>query len=259
MLACGFAVPMSVGVGRIVGVGHAVGAGPGLPGKGSVMTAVLDVERAVSVVSVREWLRGGLAAAAPLSCVVSVAGAEVSAWLVVESAGAGDGGGGERRCVVIEAGQGGVVLAAGPVSAVSVGCPVVPAVPAPGWVSGLAAVVCDGARAQADRDAGRSQISEHLARLEDIVDAAHRWADENDLCERFDDFMQEWGLRPRDREFYATVRATVEIRVSVTGSTADAAAAAVGDQMIADVLEGMTNRQLYCAVSDREVIDTEQA
>lgn len=223
------------------------------------MTAVLDAEQAVSVVSVREWLRGGLASAAPVSCVVPVAGDEVSAWLVVESAGAGDGGGGERRCAVIEAGPSGAVLSAGPVSTVAVGRPVVPAVPAPGWVSVVASATWNAQSAAAERDAARRQVSEQVTRLERIVDAAHEYANDNDLCEKFDEFMESWGLRPRDREYTAIVRATVEVRVSVSGSTADAAAGTVDDQMIADVLDLMGNRGLYRAITGHEVLDTEQA
>lgn len=222
------------------------------------MTAVLENGSAVAAaaVLVSELLAGGSVSASPLACVaVDRSGVEVPAWLVVEPAGAG---GNQRRCAVIERGPGGAVLAAGAVSAVSVSSPR-PEAEVPGWVSVLASATWDAQAATAERDTARILLNEQRARLESIVDSAHQYANDNDLCERFDEFMESHGLRRRDREFTATVRATVEVRVSVSGSTADVAAAAVDDQMIADVLDLMGRRGLCLAITGHEVMDTEEA
>jgi hypothetical protein len=49
------------------------------------------------------------------------------------------------------------------------------------------------------------------------VDAAHAYADENELYERFDDFMEVQGLRPRTRDWAVEVEATVRARVTGDG------------------------------------------
>ena len=51
------------------------------------------------------------------------------------------------------------------------------------------------------RDAARQELTAHQARLERIVDAAHEYADDNDLCARYDEFMMSVGLRPRSRDW----------------------------------------------------------
>ena len=58
----------------------------------------------------------------------------------------------------------------------------------------------------------RERISQyHQARMDTLVADAHQWADDNDLCGRFDEFMDEHGLpmRERDFELCVNVRATV--------------------------------------------------
>lgn len=51
-------------------------------------------------------------------------------------------------------------------------------------------------------------------RLNSIVEEAHEWADDNDLCERFDDFMEEQGFprrtHPHDIEVIVRLYRTVE-------------------------------------------------
>lgn len=50
----------------------------------------------------------------------------------------------------------------------------------------------------------------HVERLMSIVHAAHEWADENELCGRFDEFLGEWALPTRDER-------EQEVRVRVSG------------------------------------------
>ncbi|ORX13052.1 hypothetical protein [Mycobacterium xenopi] len=63
----------------------------------------------------------------------------------------------------------------------------------------------------------------------------------------------------RRREFVAVVDAKVRVRVSVMGRNADAAAADVNDQIVADALAQMSNHSLFLAVNEFDVIDTEEA
>ena len=58
-------------------------------------------------------------------------------------------------------------------------------------------------------------------RLSELEAAAHEWADDNDLCERFDDFMEEMGLSRRVRDFEVEVQ--VCVRGSVSATSEDAA------------------------------------
>jgi hypothetical protein len=125
--------------------------------------------------------------------------------------------------------------------------------------------VCDAGafwgaqRARAERDAARQALTAHQARLERIVDAAHEYADDNDLCSRFDDFMDGQGLRPRSRDWVCEVDATVRVRVTVSARNADAAAGEVDDYAIADAIQEMNRSLLHQAIQDRDVVDTEEA
>lgn len=56
------------------------------------------------------------------------------------------------------------------------------------------------------------------AELNDIVMAAHEYADDNDLCERFDEFLDEHGLPSRtDRTQAVEVMVTVRLTVYTKG------------------------------------------
>lgn len=56
------------------------------------------------------------------------------------------------------------------------------------------------------------------AELHDIVMAAHEYADDNDLCERFDQFLDEHGLPSRnDRTQGVDLMVTVRLTVETTG------------------------------------------
>lgn len=71
------------------------------------------------------------------------------------------------------------------------------------------------------RREGRQAATEEAARhLESIVSAAHDYATENNLCERFDEFMIENGLEPRD-SYEKTYDVTVTYTVTVTARPDD--------------------------------------
>jgi len=81
----------------------------------------------------------------------------------------------------------------------------------------VARVRAERDQACTERDQVRQQLIAERARLESIVDAAHQYADDHDLCERFDEFMVEHGLRPRRRDYIVELDATVRVSVNVSG------------------------------------------
>lgn len=69
--------------------------------------------------------------------------------------------------------------------------------------------------------AGQSAV-DHERWVEQLACSAREWADDNDLCERFDDFMEDQGLGGRRNEYNA--RVTITFDMEVTGSTFERAA-----------------------------------
>lgn len=65
------------------------------------------------------------------------------------------------------------------------------------------AVAAERARLQSQFEAWKEQVTE----------AAHEYANDNDLCGVFDQFMESQGLRPRNREYYVEGTVTVTYRV----------------------------------------------
>ena len=116
-------------------------------------------------------------------------------WLVIEE----ESREGARWAAVIAADPA-EVIAAVPVSEMELWAWSVPDGAMPAWIPVLAAAKCEAERAQIATREARAALNQHRDRLEAIVDAAHGWADDNDLCSRFDDFMLEQGLRPRSGE-----------------------------------------------------------
>jgi hypothetical protein len=60
---------------------------------------------------------------------------------------------------------------------------------------------------------------------DNLVDSAHEWADDNDLCQKFDQFMESQGLPGREREFTVSVSVslTVNVDLPVTARSEQAA------------------------------------
>jgi hypothetical protein len=146
----------------------------------------------------------------------------VTGWLVVEEfATAGP----SRQCGVVSLEQGSMLLI-GPVSEVKLVGEGVPALDGmPVWSTAVAGAHWAAERARAE--AARSALRQHESRLERIVDAAHEYAEENSLCERFDEFMVRQGLRPRSRDWVCVVDATVRVRIPMSAYQSDAAASQV--------------------------------
>ena len=178
----------------------------------------------------------------------------VAGWLVVEhSAEAGQ----ERRCAIVTFEECAVV-SAGPIAEVQVsGDPIPTDEEMPAWAPAVAGAFWSAQRARAEGDAARAALRAHEERLERIVDAAHEYADDNDLCQRFDRFMESQGLRPRSRDWVCVVDATVRVRIPVRAPSADDAASGVDDDMVVNALSELRGRSLEVALQDHDVIDTE--
>lgn len=92
---------------------------------------------------------------------------------------------------------------------------------------------------QEARAALREEHARHARQVDKLVEDAHSWADENDLCSRFDDFMVEHDLPPRDRDFDVEVKVTltscVRVRISRVRD-AQAAENAVDDAEVREAL-----------------------
>ena len=154
--------------------------------------------------SVSEALEGGVSAGAVVCA--SLADGPVPGWLVVEETAAA---GAQRQCAIVRL-DGCSVVSAGALSEVKVaGDPVPTEGEMPAWAPALAGSFWAARRARGEAEATRSALTALQRRVENIVDAAHEYADENSLCERFDDFMMEQGLRPRSREYMCVVDVTV--------------------------------------------------
>lgn len=210
--------------------------------------------------SVAELLGAGVEPGSAVWALVSsdynVAGRSVAGWLMVEQ---NAESGQERRCAIVTF-EDGAVVAAGPISEVQVsGEPIPTDDVMPAWVSAVAGAFWSAQQACAERDAARAAVRAGEERLERIVDAAHEYADDSDLCERFDHFMQSQGLRPRSREWVCEVDATVRVRISVLAHSADAATSEVDDDMVVNALSQLRGRSLADALQDRDVVDTEEA
>lgn len=64
----------------------------------------------------------------------------------------------------------------------------------------------------------RAQVRAHQRKLDHLVDAAHEYADDYDLCSAFDEFCLAQGLRTRDRERSARVTMDVSVVVDLERS-----------------------------------------
>jgi hypothetical protein len=176
----------------------------------------------------------------------------VTGWLVVEEVAAA---GAERQCAVVRL-DGCAVVSAGALSEVSiVGGAVPTSEPMPAWASAIAGASWAARRARAEAHADRLALVEHKARLERIVDSAHEYADENNLCSRFDDFCEENGLRPRSHDYACVVDVTVRVRIPASGRNAEAASGEITEEMVAGAVAGLGARFLADAIQDHDVVD----
>lgn len=245
---------------RIGGVGRASRAGPRFPERGVVVTAVVEGSVAVVSRSVAEAMAAGVLAGAVVCA--SLSDGPVTGWLVVED---DAGAGAQRQCAVVRL-DGCGVAAAGAVSEVMLaGDPVPTEGEMPAWAAALAGSSWAARRlrgevqdARAEAQRSQAALIEHRAQLERIVDAAHEYASDNDLCERFDRFMISQGLRPRSRDYVCEVDVTVRVRIPVSSHSADAAGSEVTDQLVAAAIAELRGSLLTDAIQEHDVVDVEE-
>lgn len=174
-------------------------------------------------------------------------------WLVVEPDAQG-----QRRCMVVS--SSGEVLVSGFAADVTLPGEPLPSIePTPGWVVPFATGIWDRDQLTNELREARMTLQQERSRLESIVDAAHEYADENDLCERFDSFMVEQGLRPRMRDYDVIVDVKLRVAVSVSARSADAASNDVGRYEIVDAIENRYPGGLRDLIEDYDVVDVEAA
>lgn len=80
------------------------------------------------------------------------------------------------------------------------------------------------------------EVEHAQARLDSIVEAAHEYADDKNLCSEFDEFMERQGLPGRVREF--TLRVTVELDLSVEARSSEEAENMAEDELDSGLLAG---------------------
>lgn len=214
------------------------------------MTAVLEGNPATtaSAAIVAELLQGGMVPGSVVVMPESAGGGR--GWLMVQD------GAGEQRCCAVVGVMTGAVLAVGLASEVTVApaaCPV--DLPVPPWAGELATLAWKARGAETARDSARAALAAQEARLEAIVDAAHEYADENSLCERFDEFMEEQGLRGRRAEYDVEVDVTVRVVVKVTACDADDARGEVDTGMLADAISQLSSYDMRTSIEGHEVND----
>lgn len=96
-----------------------------------------------------------------------------------------------------------------------------------------ARTVVDGRASEGERAALGALLGEHLAHrstirrhrqwIDALTDDAHVHADDNSLCERFDDFMEEHGLARRARDYDLRVQVTATVYLTRNAASLDAA------------------------------------
>ncbi len=93
----------------------------------------------------------------------------------------------------------------------------------------------------AEARAHRRTQQAHQARIDRLVEDAHEWADDNSLCTRFDDFMDEHSLPRRSRDYDLRVEVRATVYLTRTGTDADNAA------------ESLTREDVFAAISADDI------
>ena len=74
-------------------------------------------------------------------------------------------------------------------------------------------------------------------RLDRLVESAHEYAEDNELCGKFDEFMEENSLPPRQKSFDLAVEVTATVYLTREGRDADDAAESVSKEEIVAYLD----------------------
>lgn len=79
-------------------------------------------------------------------------------------------------------------------------------------------------------------MTKHEQWLAGLVSDAHDYANDNDLCGRFDEFMTEHGLPGRVREFRFRVNVQSSVYLTVEGADAEAAQESITREQVWDAM-----------------------
>lgn len=210
--------------------------------------------------TVENLIRGGIPTDEGVLVIASQGDKVVAGgWLIVEGDDNLGNGGPARYCAVISDAPAAVVVVCGVVSEIEVrSWWTLEDVEMPPWVPVMAAAHWNAARAEHAVADARHALAKHEDKLETIVDAAHSYADDNDLCSRFDEFMASQGLRPRSRDYDISVDVALRISVTQSGHDEDAACENVSKDQIASALYNVSQSWLVGAIQDYEIVGAEQ-
>lgn len=95
---------------------------------------------------------------------------------------------------------------------------------------------CATCTRQAVLDARLAASREHENWKEQVTDLAHEYANENNLCGTFDDFMDRIGLRRRELDYTVYVEVTMRVEVNVRASSERRAEEEVSEGQVADAI-----------------------
>lgn len=100
-------------------------------------------------------------------------------------------------------------------------------------------------------ETAEAHVKAAARRLDSIVEDAHEWADEENLCSKFDRFCEEHNLPAREREWRVSVNVSTTVTVYVTASS---------EQDARDLVDsGNVTRALRDAYLDGDDWDVDEA
>ncbi|MBM4574990.1 hypothetical protein GS896_25830 [Rhodococcus hoagii] len=110
----------------------------------------------------------------------------------------------------------------------------------------LEALLCSSRLVHETRDVHASQIAtlhqHHRQWIDQLVDDAHEYANDNSLCSEFDRFMTEHNLPARQRDFCVSVDVMVRVKVDLTITAEDSDS--VDGEVDSDLVESAVRSEL---------------
>ena len=113
--------------------------------------------------------------------------------------------------------------------------------PAPGMRAAMTAILNE-------RRAQQAAAAERAQWIERLTDEAHEYANRNDLCERFDEFMEDHGMRRRTRDYDLRVEVTATLYITRNAQSVDDA---INDLDREDVWDHLEARDLDWNATER--------
>lgn len=104
---------------------------------------------------------------------------------------------------------------------------------------------------EARRELERTR-AQHTSQLDSILADANELAEDHDWCSVYDDLLERHGLPAREKDYEVEVRATFQVRVTVSARDYEAAREKVEDEQVADRLYELGRAELTAALSEFE-------